>query len=462
MSDRSRHTDVLLGHLDEQQQRDDRITRAGTGQTSRREARRRDSDAQTGGVPGGRPNAGHRADGYPTGGVGADSFGVDAFGAGGFGAGGFSTGAGPLPYLAGQPDLPSDVGPAVRPDVRPEVPSQTVPGTLLGQQGLSLDHEPDPAADRQRARRPDRVSTGQLERSRRESRRQESRWRLAVLLSAVVLVLALGAYATRRVMADDDATLKTTGSTALTRTPAAAPTSGAPAGKGTLADLGDVKGVYTARGPSTAAPGSWAVLTLTGGGRHIVRTDTTAPFRAKIDTRDLPNGAYTLTVLLVNPGGEGQTTSRLLHVRNAEPSKPADGKKAASPSGVKGLGSPQAAQVVALTNGERAKAGCKPLTVDPKLALAAQSHSVDMAKQNYFDHNSKDGKSPFDRMTAVGYSFRMAAENIAMGQKTPAAVTSAWMNKANILNCKLTEIGVGYATNGGGTPYWTQDFGTPA
>jgi uncharacterized protein YkwD len=124
------------------------------------------------------------------------------------------------------------------------------------------------------------------------------------------------------------------------------------------------------------------------------------------------------------------------------------------------------AQVVTLTNAERAKAGCGALTVNSILTSAAQAHSADMAAHNYFDHNSQDGRSPFDRITAAGYQFSTAAENIAAGQRTPQDVMTSWMNspghKANILNCALHEIGVGYATSSSSTygAYWTQDFGT--
>jgi uncharacterized protein YkwD len=124
------------------------------------------------------------------------------------------------------------------------------------------------------------------------------------------------------------------------------------------------------------------------------------------------------------------------------------------------------AQVVTLTNAERAKAGCGALTVNSILTSAAQAHSADMAAHSYFDHNSQDGRSPFDRITAAGYKFSTAAENIAAGQRTPQDVMTSWMNspghKANILNCALHEIGVGYATSSSSTygAYWTQDFGT--
>jgi len=126
------------------------------------------------------------------------------------------------------------------------------------------------------------------------------------------------------------------------------------------------------------------------------------------------------------------------------------------------------AEVLALTNEEREAAGCGDLTANDELEQAAQDHAEDMLANNYFDHESQDGTTPFERMTAAGYNWSTAAENIAAGQATPEAVMTSWMNsaghKANILNCDLTELGVGYAAGSGadyGT-YWVQDFGTPA
>lgn len=123
-------------------------------------------------------------------------------------------------------------------------------------------------------------------------------------------------------------------------------------------------------------------------------------------------------------------------------------------------------QVVTLVNQERAKAGCTALTVDSRLVTAARGHSQDMATRNYFAHNTPEGVTPWTRITNAGYRFSSAAENIASGQATPAAVMTAWMNsqghRENILNCNLRNIGVGLAYNTKHTPYWTQDFGTPA
>ncbi|MFI9548916.1 sigma-70 family RNA polymerase sigma factor [Streptomyces sp. NPDC052016] len=124
--------------------------------------------------------------------------------------------------------------------------------------------------------------------------------------------------------------------------------------------------------------------------------------------------------------------------------------------------SSRAAQVLALVNKERAAAGCGPLSQDPQLRDAAQGHSDDMAARDFFDHTNPDGDGPGERVTASGYRWSTYGENIAKGQQTPEAVMTSWMNspghRANILNCAFEEIGVGIHDGGGG-PYWTQNFG---
>lgn len=116
---------------------------------------------------------------------------------------------------------------------------------------------------------------------------------------------------------------------------------------------------------------------------------------------------------------------------------------------------------VQLTNQQRAKHGCSALRVDTDLRTAARSHSKDMRVRHYFEHNSPDGKTPWDRIKAAGYS-QPGAENIAMGYATAQSVVAGWMkspgHRANILNCSLKAIGIGVEYGSGG-PWWTQDFG---
>jgi len=115
--------------------------------------------------------------------------------------------------------------------------------------------------------------------------------------------------------------------------------------------------------------------------------------------------------------------------------------------------------VLNLTNAERQKAGLKPLQIDNKLMNSARQKSTDMATKNYFSHTSPTYGSPFDQMKSNGISYRAAAENIAMGQRSAEEVVKGWMNspghRQNILTPNFTHIGIGYDANGN---YWTQQF----
>jgi uncharacterized protein YkwD len=123
------------------------------------------------------------------------------------------------------------------------------------------------------------------------------------------------------------------------------------------------------------------------------------------------------------------------------------------------------AEVVAIVNTERAKAGCPAVTADDRLTAAARGHSADMAARDYFSHTTPEGVAFSTRITNAGYRFSRAGENIAKGQRTPAEVMTAWMNssghKANILTCAFKNIGVGVVADARGTILWTQDFATP-
>lgn len=122
----------------------------------------------------------------------------------------------------------------------------------------------------------------------------------------------------------------------------------------------------------------------------------------------------------------------------------------------------KASQVVNLVNQQRQKAGLSGLKSDSELTRLAQLKAEDMAAKGYFSHTSPTYGSAFDMLKKAGYSYRTAGENIAMGQKTAESVMNGWMNssghRANILGSGYTKIGVGYAVNAKGTPYWVQIF----
>jgi len=109
-----------------------------------------------------------------------------------------------------------------------------------------------------------------------------------------------------------------------------------------------------------------------------------------------------------------------------------------------------------LLNVERVNRGLRPLKLNAKLTTAARAHSRDMVRRTYFEHNSPNGRTPFDRMLATNYVPKGAAwtlgENIGWGTEElaePASLVAAWMrspgHRANILNARFREIGIGIA-----------------
>lgn len=82
-------------------------------------------------------------------------------------------------------------------------------------------------------------------------------------------------------------------------------------------------------------------------------------------------------------------------------------------------------QVWVLTNTRRVEQGLKPLTWSDKAQVSSYKHSLDMLKNDYFDHVNLKGQSPFDRMMYEGISYSYASENIAFGQQSPIFVVEA-------------------------------------
>ena len=101
------------------------------------------------------------------------------------------------------------------------------------------------------------------------------------------------------------------------------------------------------------------------------------------------------------------------------------------------------------------------------LERTALLHSQDMANRNYFDHTNPEGQQPWDRMTAQGYNWSAAGENIAAGQRTLEEVMQGWVGSAghckNLMSSGFTEVGMARFDKVGTIygVYWTQNFGKP-
>lgn len=129
---------------------------------------------------------------------------------------------------------------------------------------------------------------------------------------------------------------------------------------------------------------------------------------------------------------------------------------------------PDVAQaIVDGTNAQRTREGLNPLSLEPALVTAAAGHSLEMARLNYFAHESPTLRlqTPTDRIRLAGGYDVHIAENIYQCTWPRAQVAdhtvTAWMNSPahhhNLMNPDYNRVGVGVVEWNGG--YWvTQNF----
>lgn len=103
------------------------------------------------------------------------------------------------------------------------------------------------------------------------------------------------------------------------------------------------------------------------------------------------------------------------------------------------------------TNDQRLKGDETALTLDPQLAAAAQAKAEDMVKNNYWGHTSPDGKTPWSFITASGYQYQRAGENLAYGFSSADDSVAGWMgspeHRSNILDDSYQNVGFGVASS---------------
>ncbi|GMF60545.1 unnamed protein product [Phytophthora fragariaefolia] len=131
-----------------------------------------------------------------------------------------------------------------------------------------------------------------------------------------------------------------------------------------------------------------------------------------------------------------------------------------------GLSTSDMADMLGQINSFRAQNGLGALSIDYRLVKAALLHSQDQANHCQMTHMGTTIPKFGDRLQAQGYTYSVAAENVAAGQTTVGDVMASWWNspghRANILNVDVVNVGFAKATNGACNnyaTYWTQDFG---
>lgn len=102
-------------------------------------------------------------------------------------------------------------------------------------------------------------------------------------------------------------------------------------------------------------------------------------------------------------------------------------------------------QLALKVNEARAVWGMSPLKLNWELQQSARNHANQMAWFNRLEHS----KGPY-------------AENIAQGHPSVDTVMRGWMtspgHKANVLNPRITVMGVSVYQSRDGTNYWCQQF----
>ena len=123
--------------------------------------------------------------------------------------------------------------------------------------------------------------------------------------------------------------------------------------------------------------------------------------------------------------------------------------------------------IVSLANSSRTAAGLGTLSTNGQLESAARAKANDMFANQYFAHNSPQGKTPWDFINGAGYSYVYAGENLAIGYSDSTELHNAWMNspshRENIMNPNYREIGVASVDGvyeGANTTIVVQEFGS--
>lgn len=99
------------------------------------------------------------------------------------------------------------------------------------------------------------------------------------------------------------------------------------------------------------------------------------------------------------------------------------------------------------TNAQRTANGESALDINGQLDQAAQAKANDMSARDYWSHNTPDGSTPWSFISAAGYVYQTAGENLAYGFTSASDTMTAWMNspehRANILGATYKDVGFG-------------------
>jgi uncharacterized protein YkwD len=121
----------------------------------------------------------------------------------------------------------------------------------------------------------------------------------------------------------------------------------------------------------------------------------------------------------------------------------------------------QEAQLLAQIDQIRRENNCSALAISPALTSTARNHSADMAANDFLSPIGSNRLPPLEQARELGYTGERVSANVGYSV-TPPGMVALWMEsattRAQMLDCAVEDIGVGWA-QGNGTTYWTVIFG---
>lgn len=99
-----------------------------------------------------------------------------------------------------------------------------------------------------------------------------------------------------------------------------------------------------------------------------------------------------------------------------------------------------------------------PVIWSDTLYRSAMSHAKEMAKYKFFSHFSRSGKDIGQRLTQIGYPWKVVGENIAEGQKQFSQAMEDWIESEThckmLMDKRVDEMAVARYKR-----FWVQHFG---
>jgi len=107
--------------------------------------------------------------------------------------------------------------------------------------------------------------------------------------------------------------------------------------------------------------------------------------------------------------------------------------------------------------------GVAPLTLDPRLTIAAQQHADDMSYQQRAWAFGSDQSNPYTRMQATGFPGALVGEMYSETYETELETLTAWVKEdalsKEILSADATSMGFAWHQDANGLIWWDMMLG---